>query len=243
MIKNNPAIYKLQSKTSDLFYVGGTRNAQSRKRQHEYDLRKTRHRNPKLQQAFLDGERFSFIVLEYLPEDFTDDQIVRREQEWMKFLNPPLNSRNAIPLFGSDIYIAKERKLAGVRTTPQTDEEKKKRSESVKKYWRERGRRTLSQEEKNIISEKVKGKNHPRWGKKTPEERKRRIADSVSSVEWTFVTPNGKEMCFRNLKSFCKKNNLTENSMLKLSSGKIKKGNYKGWTFKGKKFIGYKKDR
>ena len=112
-LKPEPAIYKIENEQTGDFYIGGTRNVQARKRNHWYDLRKSRHRNPRLQEAHNLGNTFSFSVLEYLEESFTDDMIVRREQEWMEFLNPSDNGRNAIQKFGSDLELQKERKLAG----------------------------------------------------------------------------------------------------------------------------------
>src|SRR3990167_11095602 len=155
MIKKQPAIYKLQSKKTGEIYIGGTKNAQGRKRQHDYDFGRTRHGNPKMQKMYLDGDRFEFVVLEYLSDNLSDNDIVIREQEWKNFLNPTLNSRNAIPLFGSDVYLAKERKMSGKRTTPQTEEEKKKRAESVKRYWETHERRKLTPEERARITERL----------------------------------------------------------------------------------------
>jgi len=242
MIHRQPAIYKLQNKRTGDIYVGGTGNAQGRKRQHEYDLRRERHRNPKLQTAYNDGDRFAFSVLEYLPPEWTDDEIIRREQEWSDFLRPSLNSRSARPKFGSDIELARDRKLAGKRTTPQTEEEKARRAASVKKYWSTHKRRQLTEEEKETISRRLK-ENPPRKGAILSQELKDRISDSNSRTEYTFISPSGELIIFRNLRRFCKENNLIEWKMQKLSDGRLKPENCAGWTFKEKKFLGYKKER
>ncbi len=241
MINKQPAIYKLQSKQTGEIYIGGTRNAQGRNRQHDYDLRKSRHCNPNIQQMYLDGDRFEFVVLEYLPTEISDDGIVRREQEWRNFLKPTLNSRNAIPLFGSDLYLSKQRKLSGKRTTPQSEDEKKRRAESVKKYWDTHEHRKLSQEEKDIISERVSGENHPRWGAITPEERKKRISDGVSQYVYTFISPSGEEIEVRSVRRFARENHLSENWMREVANG-IRKSN-SGWVLKEKVYVGYKKER
>lgn len=241
MINKQPAIYKLQNKRTGELYVGGTKNAQGRKRQHEYDLRNTRHCNPNMQQAYLDGDRFEFFILEYLPSEMTDDQIVRREQEWKDFLKPSLNSRNPLPRFGSDIYLARERKMSGKSTVPQSEEQKKKRTESVKRYWATHPHRVLSQEERDVISERVKGKNHPLWGKPVSEDRKKRIADGVSPYIYTFISPSGNEFETKSVKTFARENHLSERGMYGIAGGRIESN--AGWTLKEKKFVGFKRDR
>ena len=241
MIEKIPAIYKLKNKRTGEIYIGGTRNAQGRKRQHEYDLRSGRHRNPNLQQAYINGDRFDFVILEYLSPELSDDSIVRREQEWKEFLKPSLNSRNAIAIFGSDLELSKQRKLAGKRTTQQTEDEKKRRGESVKRYWATHERRKLTEEEKRKISERVRGENHPAFGKKLPDERRARISDGVSKYIYTFISPDGKEIQTKSVKRFAKENGLSENWMYDLVNGHRKTNS--GWSLKEKIFIGQKRDR
>lgn len=235
-IRTEPAIYKLENTLTKEIYVGGTRDAQSRKRHHFYDLRVGRHRNPKLQRDFYEnGNVFEFVVLEYLPRHISDDVIVRREQEWIEFLNPYYNSKNAVKVFGSDLDLEKERKLAQQKGRIQSQEEKNKRAESVRLYWKTHQPKKISEWHKKMISTRLSGKGHPNFGKTTSEETKNKISMSLARTEYTFLNPQGDVITVQNLKQYCKNNNMPYNSVMCIVRGTRKQ--WRGWKFVHKEVV------
>lgn len=230
-IKPEPGIYQLLDEYAHEIYVGVTKNLQARKRQHYYDLRKNRHRNPKVQIAYNSKHSISFAVLEYLPITSSDDFLIRREQEWMDFLQPTLNSRNAILKFGSDLEIQRERKLAGASGRIQTEEEKIRRAESVKLYWKHNPPKKMPIEFVERLKERMKGEKHHNWGKETPQKVKDQISDTLSKYEYVFISPTGDEVTVSNLRRYINETKLWQ--LYKLAQGKF--DSYKGWKFVEKK--------
>ena len=223
------AIYKLKNEITGDFYVGGTRCVQRRHRQHMSDFRLNKHRNPKMQNDYNIGHTFKTIILEELDQSLTDDAIIRREQQWMDMLSPVYNTKNAAPSRGSDLEISRERKLAGHGHRVPTDEDRIRRGKSVKKYWEEHEHFKHTEEEKRNISIAVSGKNHPNYGRTTPDTVKNKIADTVSKVIYTFTSPDGGLVQFKNLHGWCKENNLSESCVRDVRKGNRKQ--YKGWKF------------
>lgn len=234
-IKPVAAIYKLENSVTGEFYIGVTRNAQGRKRQHFYDLRKGRHHNPKLQRDYNLGHTFLYWILEYLDNEMSDDTLVRREQQWVDMLHPTYNSRNAILLYGSDLELSKERKLSGKVSRKQTDEEKQKRAMSVKEYWETHPPKIISDEHKRRISEKMRGSNHHNYGKETPIDVREKIANSGSKIEYTLKYVDGTIEVFRNLTAWSLKHGITHRRMHLLCSGVTKSCD--GWVFISKRKI------
>lgn len=236
-IRPEPAIYKFENVITKDFYVGATRNAQNRRRDHYSDLKLERHRNPKLQDDFLslgkDCSLFEFTVLEYLDLGVTDHQIVQREQAWMDFLHPTYNSRNALPKYGHDLDLEKQRRLAGRRGEAQSQEEKDKRAAAVRAFWKVNPPKIISEYQRKMISERMSGDKHPLWGKPVSEERKKRIADGVSKVEYTFIDPNGNTFIFRNMENFRKEHHFGNKTMSALMKGLLPE--HKGWKFVSKR--------
>lgn len=227
-IKPEPGIYKLENEVTQEIYIGTSRNLQGRKRQHYYDLRKNRHRNPKIQEMYNLGHQLSFSVLEHLPPSYSDDDLVRREQEWIDFLHPTLNSRNAIPKFGSDLFLQKERKLAGKVGRRQSQEERDKRAQSVREYWKVHPPKKMPLEFVERLKTRMRGENHFMFGKSHTQETKDKIANTLCKNNYTFLSPEGQEVVTGNLKRFSADTGLWK-SAYDLSKGKIKE--YKGWRF------------
>ena len=238
-IKPEPAIYKLENTITKSAYVGATRNAQNRKRDHLSDLRRGIHRNPNLQNDFIkfgsDVSIFDFVVLEYLPIQSSDDYIVRREQEWMDFLHPTYNSRRAIPKFGHDLDLEKERHLSTQKGRVQSEAEKEKRKASMMLYWETHERPKITDYHKQMISQKLSGSGHPNWGRKTPKRVRDAISNSVAKIVYTFISPDGKIITFKNMKRFCEENSLYENGLRRAMNGT--KTEYIGWVFVEKRMV------
>lgn len=226
-IKPEPGVYKLEDETTGEIYVGVSRNLQNRKRDHKYDLRKGRHRNPNIQSAYNAGHQFSFSVLEYLPLTSSDDSLVRREQEWMDFLKPTLNSRNAIPQYGSDLYLQKERKLGSQIGRTQTEQEKKKRAESVKQYWATHPPKKMPIEYVERLKARMSGSGHHMYGKSHKKEVRDKISNSLCKNIYTFINPNGEEVKVTSLTRFSRENKLW--GVYDLVNKNVEE--YRGWRF------------
>ena len=65
---------------------------------------------------------------------------------------------------------------------------------------------------------------------KKPSENTRLGAIEKNSKNWYFVSPNGELVKIKNLKQFCKDNDLTYIEMFSLAKG-TRKSPHKGWTF------------
>lgn len=222
-LKPEPGIYKIENEITHEFYIGATRNIIKRKRSHYSDLRQGRHNNPNLQYGFNKGDNFSFSVLEYLDKSSSDDAIVRREQEWMEFLHPTLNSRNAIAIYGSEKDILRERKLAQRVGTIPSQETRDKRSISLKKYWETHEHIKCPLERREQLSERMKGEGHHNWGKDTPEEVRGKIANTLACT-YHFTNESGEVLNITNMKKFNR-----ENGMWGLGNLQVGRGEYQGW--------------
>jgi group I intron endonuclease len=82
---------------------------------------------------------------------------------------------------------------------------------------------TCSEETKKKISEGTK--NKPK-----SEEHKKKIGDSNSKITWQITFPNGEIKIIKNLRKFCRDNNLNHGHMLFVSTGKRK--HHKGFKCK-----------
>lgn len=108
-----------------------------------------------------------------------------------------------------------------------------------------------TEETKRKISESLKQSNHPIHGSNHAEETKRKISETKTGVnlpkdsphfsdkfslnmskikekyEYTIVSPDGETFITKNLKQFCKDNNLHQSNMQRVASGKRK--TCQGW--------------
>lgn len=109
-------IYKITCLSNGKFYIGSSKNIYYRNKRHLSELRKNKHKNPKLSNAFNKYGEDSFTT-EIVEET---DELLKREQYFMNSLNPYLNC----------VKLVKER--------PQmTLETREKLSKSVKKLHKE----------------------------------------------------------------------------------------------------------
>lgn len=119
-------IYIIKNIKNNKVYVGSTVNIKRRKRNHFWDLKNNKHDNDYLQKSYnkYGKENFIFEVIEYVEDK---SKLLEREQFWIDKLNVCDRS------IGYNIC-----KIAG-NTLGQifSDEAKKKKSKSMKKYFKE----------------------------------------------------------------------------------------------------------
>lgn len=86
-------IYKIDSKTNGLFYIGSTNSFLRRRNRHIYDLRHHKHRNKYLQNIFdkYGEDNLDFVVLETFSSKMNRSDLFEREYEYIDKLKPHLN--------------------------------------------------------------------------------------------------------------------------------------------------------
>jgi group I intron endonuclease len=85
-----------------------------------------------------------------------------------------------------------------------------------------------SVETRNKLSILRLGSNNPQYGKKLSNYTKKKMSESRSKKDYFFISPQNKIVCIRNLKLFCRENDLNNGGMYNVQTGRIKQ--YKGWT-------------
>lgn len=229
---NDSAVYMIQNVQNHKVYVGSSKQVRQRRNKHFSALRRCCHENYKLQAEYdmFGTESFRWVVLEYIDSD--DLSVLEsREQFWIDKLQPEYNIRpTAVNSFweykteeSKRIAAEKCRKL-GQRI--QTQEERTKRAESIKKFWATHPPKTIPQEMREHLSKINTGKKNPNWGKKRTPEQIQRQSDGRANIFYTFKSPEGELVTVKNL-SRC--NLLPYGALRNLYRGLTKQ--HKGWTF------------
>lgn len=228
-----PGIYKIEDVVNGSCYVGGTKNLQSRRRQHFSDLKLGKSTSTKMQFDYdmLGRACFSFSVLEFVDDE---NELVEKEQKWLDILKPIYNTNEIAGRYIGDYA--------------RTEEANRKRVETVKKLWENpeykakhckprnwkngipnrRGAK-LSDETKQKIREANLGENNPNYGLHRSEETKRKMSEKKAKTYAGAVSPEGEIFApIHHMRNFCKEHGLCESSMVALMRGRIDK--HKGWT-------------
>lgn len=202
-------IYRIIHNTTNREYIGSAINISRRWYQHKTELRHSRHTNKRLQNSWNKyGENeFSFEVIELCDISL----LIEREQFYIDTLKPYYN---IVLIAGSQL---------GYKHTDETIKiiQEKRATQKIPV-----GLKRTDEQRKNIsISHK---------GIKLSEETKRKISVSNmgrinehSTSDWKVISPSGEVIFIRNLRKFCKENNLTQSNMVSVSKG-IRK-HHKGW--------------
>jgi len=97
-------VYKIINNINNKFYIGSTKNFDTRKRDHIYRLKSKTHRNIYLQRAWdkYGEEGFKFEILE---ENIQKENLLIREQYFLDTLKPYIrkNGYNINPIAGSNL--------------------------------------------------------------------------------------------------------------------------------------------
>lgn len=106
-----------------------------------------------------------------------------------------------------------------------SEETKRKISETRKK----RGYK-ISEEQKQKYSELYRGEGNPNYGKKHSLETLKKISEGTRGKNLKtrhYITPQGELITIKNLREYCKENNLNHNCMINLHNGYC--NSYKGY--------------
>jgi group I intron endonuclease len=98
----NSGIYKITNKNNGKFYIGSSKHLDRRWWEHQNDLIKNDHINPKLQHAwnYHGKNSFEFTII----ESVTEDKLFEREQFYLDIFNPHKIGYNISDKAGGDNY-------------------------------------------------------------------------------------------------------------------------------------------
>ncbi len=202
----------------------------------------------------------NYIVYYYLREDFSSpfyigygkprrinakhlrsngaDLLPPRERRWV--VKSGLSKEEAIELEIKHIALWKRESDGGVLLNQNLGGEGKPGGQKTKGF----SGRKHSEEAKKKISEKVAGKNNPRYGVKLSQEIKSKISqnkapkfgkDNPNSKTWKIISPENKEyVIVGGLKEFCKSQNISYATMSAAIKYNRKGPRRNGWSIEEK---------
>jgi len=151
-------LYTIKNKINGKVYYGSSSNIPKRWRYHRSDLRRGKHGNPRLQNAWnkYGEDAFAFSVFAYCAKE----NLLDYEQILLDLYA------------GEDFcYNIAIDAASGMLGRTHSKETRTKISEAL-------AGRTLSEDHKQKLSAAKKGENHPNWGKTHSEETKRKMAEA-----------------------------------------------------------------
>lgn len=202
-------IYKITHESTDRIYVGSAVNISQRWYTHKTELRGNRHSNQRLQNSWnKHGEsEFRFSVI----EECKPELLIEHEQYWIDELNPYYNIAR---IAGSQL---------GYKHTDETKQIiREKRANQIIPTGLKR-----SEESRMNISNGHKGIPCSDNAKEKLRQYGAKAAHESKTDNWIVITPDGEKLEIRNLREFCRKNNLTAPNMVSVSQGK--RTHHKGW--------------
>lgn len=227
-------IYKIINVVNNKFYVGSAVNLSRRRARHFSELRNNRHKNGRLQNAWLKyGEQaFVFVIVEELPDGA---DLLAAENVWLKehvgkdyCYNLGVDATApALGMFGElsptwgrkHTEEAKAKIAAASASRVQTDEEKAKRRKSMQGHH-------VSASTKAKISATLSGEGNYWYGKKRPDHGAK-VSRAVIAIG-----PDG-ETVYPSIAALREALGIkppTANRALK-SGNPISRGRYAGWKF------------
>jgi len=148
------------------------------------------------------GEQsLGFFILEEV-ETYDRNFLFEREQVWMDKLHPEYNTNeSAKNSFSRKMYDSlewKKKVSQPHKGRKQSQEEKDKRARAIHEFWKDK-KKVISPEQRDKLRLANLGENNPNWGLHRSEETKRKVSESNAKVEFTFQSPNGELISFRNM--------------------------------------------
>lgn len=231
---NKGLIYKVKCKINGKCYIGQTTlSIEKRKKQHTYyalnNIVNTHFYNALKKYGL---ENFKWNIIE---DNILESKLNEKEIYYINNQNTFLNGYNMTE--GGSIspmrYKKTRKKISGenhwTKRLSITEETKQKISKSIKNLWKnDEYRKEMTMKTKMAmmnpnIREKLRKAN---TGKKLSEETRKRMSKSKSK-EYIIYSPENKELYIKNLKLFCKENNLSYTYMNRIANGLNKY--HKGW--------------
>jgi group I intron endonuclease len=195
-------------------YVGKTINFKNRLKSHKKLLRKNKHFNSHLQNAWNQYGENSFIFK--IIEECKTDLLGIKEIFWvncLKALNREFGYNNEMPTEEGGKIVSKETR--------------EKLSKTNKGNPCPTKGRPCSDHTKKLISNANRGKVGPNRGIPMRQETKDKLSTIHAKKIYQFLNPNGDIIEITNLRKFCRDNNLERSNMQKVFKGEI--FSCKGW--------------
>lgn len=224
-------VYCIFNKQTGDKYVGSTAQLLSkRKADHFYRLKHNKHYSQKMQDDYNAYGEDSFTVFE-LEEvrTFERDNLFEREQFWIDKYKPEYNVNPKAGNTFTDYAKERARNAKPRLGKKQSNEEKQKRSKSLREYYFQKGEYHISEAQKKHLSEINMGKGNPNFGKKQSQETiLKRTQTRIKKNNYSFISPNGEvHTNVKNVSIFAKLYELDYFGLRHLIQGKIK--SHKGW--------------
>lgn len=234
-------IYRITNMANDRYYIGSAESFARREWQHKYDLRKGKHKNPRLQAAWnkYGEEMFVFEVLEEVPEGeatFDRENVYLHEHvgkpECYNINTDAIGMRTGIPMSeASKRQLSKNRKG-------------KHAGEDHYRYGQE-----VAPEVRAKISATQKGRPSPMKGKKMSEQGRQNVIAAIKRGEESHfygkrpknaddlqkavlaVLPDRSERCFESLSKMRDELGISLATIIRAckSGNPVKFGPYAGW--------------
>lgn len=165
-------IYKIINKVNGRFYIGSTINFDKRKERHLYELKNNKHHNIFLQRAFekYGVDTFEFYIREKEVNDVKELQMLEERYInycWKSGMLYNISKKGS----GGDL----------ISYHPNNDNFRKLQSKIVKERYA-----NLSIEEKNKLSEKMKGENNPNFGNRWGDKQKLKASERMKNNNSSF---------------------------------------------------------
>lgn len=200
-------IYRITCTANNKIYIGSTSNLYKRQHDHFADMKRGAHGNRHLQAAWnkYGGDTFTFEVLEYvMPWSRID-----REQYWLDLLKP---YNNAI---GFNVAIRARGDKLSAEHRANISQSNMGHPVSVEA----RAKMSASKKGKPVLLETCEKAWAAITGRVVSIETRTKLADRKSKIDWLVTKPDGTTILIRNLKKFCRTNNLNHGQMYAVDKG------------------------
>lgn len=214
-LPRTPGVYRITCTANNKIYIGSTSNLRKRQHDHFADMRRGAHSNRHMQSAWNKyGEQsFCFEVLEYvMPWSRVD-----REQYWLDSLKPydhAIGFNVAIRARGDKLSAEHRANISRSNMGHVVTAESRAKMSAAKKGKMP----SLAAREKAWASAR---------GHIVSRETRAMLAEKRSIITWLITMPNGHTITIKNLKQFCRDNDLSFSHMGAVAKGKRR--HHKGW--------------
>lgn len=199
-------IYRIFNKVNNLCYIGLSVNIKRRFIEHKHSLNKNNHYNPHLQNSWNKYGKNNFIF--QIVEKCDLSILEQREIFYINlFKSFDKNYGYNLTTGGNRPKLSETTRLKMSKS--KTGKKRKFSREHLKNMSLSRIGKKLTQEHKNKLSERLKGKNHPLYGKLHPNRKK------IKCLETNLI--------YESALDASKKLNLDASSINKVCLGKRKK--------------------
>lgn len=166
-------IYKIVNKINGKFYIGSTINFDKRKERHLYELNNNKHHNIFLQRAF---EKYGVDTFEFYVREKEVNNVKELQKLEERYINYCWKS--------GTLYNVSKKASGGdlISYHPNNNDFRKLQSKLAKERYA-----NMSNEEKEKLSEKMKGENNPNFGNRWDDEQKLKASNRMKNDKNSFL--------------------------------------------------------